>query len=430
MNTKLIKGVAALVCVTTALAMSYQSNPKANEVQKNALASKEAKDLLITSPEKSSDYGTGTYRIEGLVPKGSEVTLFLDRKEIKTFTSNTEDGSYLEDIEVTEAGSHTLIAEYKDAKGERVLRKLEFKSTSDTNPADSNNEELVANGSDEGNNEVVEATNMLPEDNGEDVHMQEDPNDPNNSHRRTENGEEAVNSENPEDTTEPDKDVVPHGKPVVKDPHAKPLGKPVVKDAHGKPIAKKPAVKPVAKDAHGKPIVKKPPVKPVAKDPHAKVKPVVDAHGKPVAKKPAVKNPHAKPLGKPVVKDAHGRPIAKKPPVKPVAKDPHAKPTANKKPVAKKPTGKKGAPKKPAAFALSSHSNFNVVPHGTLQVGGRGKPGDKIVLFVDNKPAMKGTIKPNGRWKFPIKIGAAGYRTVTAQNLRTKEVKSVKLKVN
>lgn len=84
---------------------------------------------------------------------------------------------------------------------------------------------------------------------------------------------------------------------------------------------------------------------------------------------------------------------------------------------------------KSSPFVVSSHTNFNVVPHGVIKFGGKGKPGDKVLVSVDGKPAMKGTIKPNGRWTFDVKIKTAGGRTLRAQNLSTKESKAVKLKI-
>ena len=97
--------------------------------------------------------------------------------------------------------------------------------------------------------------------------------------------------------------------------------------------------------------------------------------------------------------------------------------------------GKKAAAvgkKKPAArkFVISSHTNFNVIPHGVIKFGGKGKPGDKVMVFVDGKPSMKGTIKKDGRWTFNVKIAQAGFRTLAAQNLITKEKYAVKLKIH
>lgn len=120
-----------------------------------------------------------------------------------------------------------------------------------------------------------------------------------------------------------------------------------------------------------------------------------------------------------IAEDLKKKDAAKKPTSK---HDAHAKPT--------KPTKPSSAPKKPGVkFVISSHSNFNVVPHGVIQIGGKGKPGDKVMLLVDGKPSMKGTIKPDGRWKFPVKVASAGFRKITAQNLKTREQSTVKLKI-
>ena len=108
-----------------------------------------------------------------------------------------------------------------------------------------------------------------------------------------------------------------------------------------------------------------------------------------------------------------------------------------KKPVPAKPKPSVAKPK-PAPgrtlptkglFVLSSHTNYNVVPNGIINIGGKGNPGDKIMLLVDNKPSMKGTIKPNGRWSFPVKISNPGFRKITAQDLRSREAKTIKLKI-
>jgi hypothetical protein len=84
---------------------------------------------------------------------------------------------------------------------------------------------------------------------------------------------------------------------------------------------------------------------------------------------------------------------------------------------------------KKAAFVLSSHTNFNVVPHGIIKIGGKGNPGDKIMLLVDNKPSMRGTVKPDGKWTFPVKIAKPGFRKITAQDLKSREAKTIKLKI-
>ena len=52
------------------------------------------------------------------------------------------------------------------------------------------------------------------------------------------------------------------------------------------------------------------------------------------------------------------------------------------------------------------------------------------MVFVDGKPSMKGTIKKDGRWTFDVKIAQAGFRTLAAQNLITKEKYAVKLKIH
>jgi hypothetical protein len=329
MNKKVIKAIAGACCIVGALGMSFQGSTPATEAEKNATtASKSAKELLITVPESESEYGVGTYRVEGLVPKGAEVTLYVDRKEFKTLKANSEDGSYDAEIKIDKAGKHVVLAEFKDAKGEKAIRKLEFEATNDKM-----SKEVVAtkHGDEkaEGKNEEnPEATGFLPENNDEDVlipgegHKEDtkptDPNsgDPNDRAHRVANGEK-------------DKHVPPGIKPKTN---------------------------------------AKPPVKPNTAH-------KVDAHKV----------------------DAH---------------------KSGTKPAAKK-----------AAFVVSSHTNFNVVPHGMLQFGGKGTPGNKIMILVDGKPSMRGTVKPDGRWKFPIKISSAGFRKITAQNLTTRESKTVKLKI-
>jgi hypothetical protein len=101
-----------------------------------------------------------------------------------------------------------------------------------------------------------------------------------------------------------------------------------------------------------------------------------------------------------------------------------------------KPNVKPTEPKKPpvkaaakATFVISSHTNFNVVPHGIIKIGGKGTPGDKVMLLVDNKPSMRGTVKPDGRWTFPVKVAKPGFRKITAQDLTSREAKVVKLKI-
>ena len=102
------------------------------------------------------------------------------------------------------------------------------------------------------------------------------------------------------------------------------------------------------------------------------------------------------------------------------------KPNHEEKPVHKEPTKPTVAK---VAFVLSSHTNFNVVPHGIIKIGGKGKAGDKVMLLVDGKPSMRGTIKADGRWTFPVKVARPGFRRITAQNLTSREAKSVKLKI-
>jgi len=125
--------------------------------------------------------------------------------------------------------------------------------------------------------------------------------------------------------------------------------------------------------------------------------------------------------------------VAKKDKV--AAEEAKAKPAAKPHEKPKAVAGKKPAPKKPAAsktakkFAISSHSNFNVVPHGVIKIGGKGTPGDKVMLLVDGKPSMRGTVKPDGRWSFPVKVAKAGFRKITAQNLKTRQQAWIKLKI-
>jgi len=84
---------------------------------------------------------------------------------------------------------------------------------------------------------------------------------------------------------------------------------------------------------------------------------------------------------------------------------------------------------KKGMFVVSSHTNFNVVPHGIIKIGGKGNPGDKIMLLVDNKPSMRGTVKSDGKWSFPVKIAKPGFRKITAQDLKSREAKTIKLKI-
>ncbi|HLO99840.1 MAG TPA: hypothetical protein VK171_14695, partial [Fimbriimonas sp.] len=79
-------------------------------------------------------------------------------------------------------------------------------------------------------------------------------------------------------------------------------------------------------------------------------------------------------------------------------------------------------------FGISSHSNFNSVPHGWAKFKGNGKPGDRVILLMDGKPVVRGMVKANGRWFLPVKVSKPGVRKVTVQNLRTREAKTIKLK--
>ena len=299
MNTKIFKAVAGVACLSTALAMTYRSNPKAADAEKKASAVKDADDLKITSPKKETDYGIGTYKVEGLVPKNGDVTLYVDRKEFKAIKANSEDGSYLEEIPIQEAGKHVIVAEYKNSKGEKTLRKLEFKASSKKNPASSGTD-LVEDKQDDSKDisdttsDSDDSNSLLPVNpNKEVIKYPEDPKDPNSASKRAENGVREV----------------------------------------------KTSIKP-----------------------------------------------------------------------------------ADKKSAAASKAAKVG-------FVISSYANFNVVPHGIVNIGGKGMAGDKVLLMVDGKPSMKGTIKPDGRWKFPVKIASAGFRSITAKNLRTNEKSTVKLKI-
>ncbi|MBS1700981.1 MAG: hypothetical protein JST12_04915 [Armatimonadetes bacterium] len=320
-KTKVIKGVVAGLSLVGALGLTYKSTPAPAA---NAAKGHKGEEILITSPEKTTDYGLGTYRVEGFVPKGAEISVYLDRKQMDSFKANTEDGSYVYDFKIDKSGDHMVAIQYQGADGKGVMRKLDFSASDMKNiirdaggEAEKAKPEPKVSEHDQQKEEETpkkindDALNMLPEDNGGDVVYPEDPSDPNSAEHRKENG--------------------------VKDD----------KKAPAKTDVKKPA--------------------------------------------PAKKAAPAK------------------------------KPTVAKKPAA----AVKNAP-----FAISSHSNFNVIKHGLVKIGGKGRPGDKVVVLVDNKPAMKGTIKPNGRWSFPVKISTPGYRVVTAQNLSNKQSKTIKLKVN
>jgi hypothetical protein len=89
---------------------------------------------------------------------------------------------------------------------------------------------------------------------------------------------------------------------------------------------------------------------------------------------------------------------------------------------AKKAAGKVG-------FVVSSHSNFNAVPTGVINFGGKGTPGHKVTVFIDGKPSMKGTIKPDGRWTFPISINTPGGRKLTAKDTTSGKTSTIKLNI-
>ena len=308
MNTKLIKGAAALLCTCSALAMSFKGGHSEQDADKKATTvAADSKELVITFPEKSSDYGVGTYKVEGVLAKGKKVKIMLDDKEVKALTTNSEDGQYDIEVKVAEAGKHVLLAEFEDAKGREVLRKLEFRSShnqiSDAAPAasESKNEEVAVKTPDE---PVKKAVDKTP---------------------------------NPEDKTE---------------------------------------------EASSSSLLPDP-VEISSSDPNS--------------------SSNRKAAG------AHDDKLKPKEPA--TIKKPAKVANAN------------------ITFAISSHTNFNVVSHGIIQVGGKGKPGDKVILLIDNKPSMKGTIKPDGRWKFPVKIAKAGCRKITAQDLTSRQARFVKLKI-
>lgn len=341
MKQNLVRGIIAGVCALGALGMSFQSNPKAAEAEKNAKASQGEKDLVITSPKNPKEYGVGTYRIEGLVPKGAKVTLFLDRNDLKTVDSNPEDGSFLEEIEVKTAGKHTLVADYKNKNGERIMRKLEFTAGKEANKIEeANPDEVVAEKHGEKHEETVEEHKAVEAKSHDSKHEEVA-------------AEETKAEPKAEETKVATKSEPNHGKVEVG-------GAEPVRNIVDKVLPK----------GHGE----------NPNDPNsASAREANDTRKSHLTKKPS------------------------KAPSK--------------------------APAKKVGFAISSHTNFNVVKHGVLGIGGKGTPGQKILLLVDNKPAMKGTIKPNGRWKFPVKVATPGFRTITAKNLSTKETKTIKLKI-
>lgn len=304
MNTKLIKMIAAGVCATTALGFTLMAPPAVSEAAKKApIVAKDSKALLITIPEHSDEYGIGIYRIEGILEKNTKIKISLDDEAAKDLTTNSQDGQYDLDVEVKNAGKHTLLLAYTDSKGKEVTQKLEFNASDKTmglqhsDEPEANNEEAP----------IVASTN----------------------HEET-NVEPEPDSNNEEPTHE--STLLPDTAESSGDPNS--------------------AANRKAGGIHDEAI---------------------------------------------------------KPKVEPV------KPKATKI--------RKGI------FVLSSHSNFNVVPRGIIKIGGRGNPGDRIMLLVDNKPSMKGTIKPDGKWSFPVKISNPGSRRITAQDLKSREAKTVKLKI-
>lgn len=168
------------------------------------------------------------------------------------------------------------------------------------------------------------------------------------------------------------------------------------------------------------------PAKVIKRLPPKKVQP--KAVTKPSKLKPPVKTASA-PKSETQLK-ANTEPVKAKPSVsKPVTKKP-----VTKKPVQKsiqKAIKPKKAPAKvapSAAFMVSSHANMNSVKRGSLNFGGKGKPGDRITIFVNGKSMGRAMVKPNGRWSFPVRLWAAGIHKIAAQNQRTRETRIVKLR--
>jgi hypothetical protein len=290
MNTRLIKLIGLAACTATAFGLGSQL-------------------LVISSPENPDDYGIGTYRVEGVLNKNVNVKVALDNKEVKSLTTNSEDGQYDVDIEVANPGKHTLMITYKDSKGKDVFKKLEFSASRDK----MKDAPVEDPGSDTAETHVA---SKIPE-----------PDDKN------------TDSEVPA--------TLMHGDLVSEDPVS-------------------------------------------SADPNS-----------------------------PENRKASG------------VHDANLKSKSSPK-TAPKLASPKALPKNVAAkgkFVISSHTNFNVVPTGIIMVGGKGNPGDKIMLLVDSKPSMRGTIKSNGRWSFPVKISKPGFRKITAQDLRSREAKTIKLKI-
>jgi hypothetical protein len=298
-----IKGIAAVLCVVPAIALSLRG-PSSTKTGKNSQPAS-GNELRITNPESKDDYGIGTYRVEGVLSKNTKVKISLDEEEVKTVTTNSADGQYDLDVDVKEAGKHTLFAQFKDSKGKLVTKQVPFSASKSKMAASS--------------------------DSNTDSNTEETP---------VKVGASGDSKPSPDEDAATSSTLLPDDSVAGDDPNS---------EANRK--------------ASG------------ANDAVIKAKPKSEA---------------------------------KKPPVKP---EPKAKPSTKDQ------------------FVLSSHTNFNVVPHGIIKVGGKGNPGDKIMLLVDNKPSMRGTVKPDGKWTFPVKISKPGFRRITAQDLKSRESKSVKLKI-
>ncbi len=307
MDKKLIKGVLALCCTTSGLALSLRSHPVVSDVMRNAKpVAANSTELVISDPAKVADYGIGNYKVEGVIAKGTKVKISLDGKEVGDVTANTEDGQYDVEVDVKEPGKHVFLAQFKNADGKEDTRKLEFTASDKKFGGDKAAQELTANNAESGRgsrnskpatNKKVRTTKVVttpPDD--------ENSSDPNSSANRKSSGAH-------------DENILPKNQPKLKPEEMPKIHEPI-----------KPAT--------------------------AKVQ-----------------------------------------------------------------------------FVLSSHTNCNIVPHGIIKIGGKGNPGDKIMLLVDNKPSMRGTIKPDGKWNFPVKVAKPGFRRITAQNLTSREAKSIKLKI-
>lgn len=313
MNKKLIKGVLALCCTTSGLALSFRGHPVDSEVVKNAKpVAANSTELVISDPAKPADYGIGNYKVEGVLAKGTKVTISLDGKDFQEVTANTEDGQYDVEVDVKESGKHVFYAQYKNAEGKEVKLRKDFIASDKKFGGDRTAKELTAN-----------------------------------------NAEPALDKGNNE------------------------------------PVLDKIVVTPK--------VEKTPPEDANSEDPNSSVN----------RKAGGVHDENIHPTNPPKAKPAE-----------------KTKPTDTTK--SHEPTKSHEAK---VLFVLSSHTNFNVVPHGIIRIGGKGKPGDKVMLLVDNKPSMRGTIKPDGKWTFPVKVAKPGFRRITAQNLTSREAKSIKLKI-